>query len=185
MSEYPWLIARTGGNRNDQAEKAHADLRRSGRRYHDDRCFGAGREERGARGSASRRQAHHLACFGSNRRGTGAIERTAEGAPRGRVPLRLWGRAPSRRILTHAAGRDGFWLARFLARQLAPELADGRTGSSNLRTTSSTTVASPGTSASAYRGKSCPSDQETGPTGHDQRNLVLGNNLPPGSCFAG
>jgi hypothetical protein len=70
-------------------------------------------------------------------------------------------------------------------RQLAPRLAEGRTACSSLTTTSSTTVASPGTSASAYRGKSCSSDQETGPIGHDQPNLVLGNNLPPGSSFAG
>ena len=46
------------------------------------------------------------------------------------------------------------------------------TGSSNLMTTSSITVALPGTSSSTCRGKSSPSEPETGPIGHDQRDLV-------------
>jgi len=47
------------------------------------------------------------------------------------------------------------------------------TGSSNLMTTSSITVALPGKSSSICRGKSYPSEPETGPIGHDQRDLVL------------
>jgi hypothetical protein len=59
------------------------------------------------------------------------------------------------------------------ARQLAPELAEGPTASSNPTTTSSTTAASPGTSSSICPGKSSPSERESGPIGHDQRDLVL------------
>ena len=44
---YPWLIARTEENRNDQAEKARASVRRSGLRYRDYRRFGAEREAMG------------------------------------------------------------------------------------------------------------------------------------------
>src|SRR2546430_2923639 len=40
-------------------------------------------------------------------------------------------------------------------------------------TTSSITVALPGKSSSICRGKSYPSEPETGPIGHDQRDLVL------------
>src|SRR6202040_2765979 len=47
------------------------------------------------------------------------------------------------------------------------------TGSSNLMTTSSITVALPGKSSSICRGKSYPSEPETGPIGHDQRDLVF------------
>src|SRR5580704_7310826 len=47
------------------------------------------------------------------------------------------------------------------------------TGSSNLMTTSSITVALPGTSSSTCRGKSSPSGPETGSTGHDHQDLVL------------
>jgi len=49
---YPWLIARTEENRNDQAEKARASVRRSGIRYRDYRRFGAEREAMGARPSS-------------------------------------------------------------------------------------------------------------------------------------
>src|ERR1700730_15258710 len=58
----------------------------------------------GARRSASWGQAPYTACFGSRRRGTGPIDRTAESSLR-------------RDILTHEAGREGFWLARFLMRR--------------------------------------------------------------------
>jgi hypothetical protein len=58
------------------------------------------------------------------------------------------------------------------ARQLAPRLPEGRTGSSNLTTISSTAVASPRTSGSACRAKSWPSDQNMGPIGHNQRDLA-------------
>ena len=47
-----------------------------------------------------------------------------------------------------------------------------RTASSNPTTTFSTTAASPGTSSSTCPGKSSPSEQESGPIGRDQRDLV-------------
>ena len=53
------------------------------------------------------------------------------------------------------------------------------TGSSNLMTTSSITVALPGTSSSICRGKSSPSEPETGPIGHDHQDLVLGASYRP------
>jgi hypothetical protein len=48
-----------------------------------------------------------------------------------------------------------------------------RTGSSNPSTISSTIAATPGPNSSINRGKSCPSVCAIGPTGHDQRVLVL------------
>src|SRR5271157_3073692 len=47
-----------------------------------------------------------------------------------------------------------------------------RTGFSNPTTTSSITVASPGTSLSTCPGKLCLSEFENGPIGLDQRDLV-------------
>src|SRR5271166_1540180 len=51
-------------------------------------------------------------------------------------------------------------------------------GSSNPSTTSSTTAARLGTSSSINPGGSCPSECATGPTGPNQRVLVL----PAGGC---
>jgi hypothetical protein len=48
-----------------------------------------------------------------------------------------------------------------------------RTGFSNPTSTSSITVASPGTGSSICPGKLCPSEQENGPIGRNQRDLVL------------
>ncbi len=52
-----------------------------------------------------------------------------------------------------------------------PERAEGRTVSSNPTPTFSTPAASPGTSSSRCLGKSSPSEQESGPIGHDQQDL--------------
>src|SRR5207302_10586778 len=59
------------------------------------------------------------------------------------------------------------------------------TGSSNLMTTSSITVALPGTSSSICRGKSYPSEPETGPIGHDQRGPGISECLEAISDQAG
>jgi hypothetical protein len=52
-----------------------------------------------------------------------------------------------------------------------PERAEGRTASSNATPTFSTPAASPGTSSSRCLGKSSPSEQESGPIGHDQQDF--------------
>ena len=79
--------------------------------------------------------------------------------------------APKSPTLTPVDPSTGSGSLAVHARQLAPRLAKGRTGSSNLMTISSTSAASPGTSASTCRGNSCPPDQEKGSIGHDQRDL--------------
>ena len=54
-----------------------------------------------------------------------------------------------------------------------------RTASSNRTTASSTTALTPGTSSSNSLGALCPSVYEIGPTGHNQRVLVLYITLEP------